>query len=69
MLYGWKHTPLGRYPLISPALVVVVTASVVAEALRGSGLALARGHYVDVPLGGIQALASALPQAGLRRWP
>ena len=62
MLYGWKYTPLARYPLISPALVVVVTASVVAEALRGSGLALAGGHYVDVPLGGIQALASALPR-------
>jgi len=62
MLYGWKYTPLGRYPLISPALVVVVTASLVAEALRGSGLALAGGHYVDVPLGGIQALASALPR-------
>ena len=62
MLYGWKYTPLARYPLISPALVVVVTASVVAEALRGSGLALAGGHYVDVPLGGIQALGSALPR-------
>ena len=62
MLFGWKHTPLGRYPLISPALVVVVTASVVAELLRGSGLALAPVHYVDVPLGGIGALASALPR-------
>ena len=62
MLYGWKYTPLARYPLISPALVVVVTASVVAEALRGSGLALTGGHYVDVPLGGIQALGSALPR-------
>jgi len=62
MLYGWKHTPLARYPLISPALVVVVTASLVAAALRGSSLALAGGHYVDVPLGGIQALASALPR-------
>ena len=62
MLYGWKYTPLARYRLVSPALVVVVTASLVAEALRGSGLGLAASHYVDVPLGGIQALASALPR-------
>jgi MFS superfamily sulfate permease-like transporter len=62
MLYGWKYTPLAAYKLVSPALVVVVTASVVAELLRGSGLGLVDSHYVNVPLGGITALASALPR-------
>ena len=36
ILYGWKHTPLGRYPMVSPALVVVVVASGLAAAFRGS---------------------------------
>ena len=62
ILYGWRYTPLARYRLVSPALVAVVTASVLAEALRGSGLGLAASHYVDVPLGGIAALASAVPR-------
>ena len=62
MLYGWQYTPLAAYKLVSPALVVVVTASVVAELLRSSGLGLADSHYVNVPLGGITALASALPR-------
>ena len=62
MLYGWQYTPLAAYKLVSPALIVVVTASVVAELLRSSGLGLADSHYVNVPLGGITALASALPR-------
>lgn len=63
LLYGWKHTPLTRFKLISPALVVVVVASVVAQWLGTmQGLALAADHYVDVPLGGVAALASALPR-------
>jgi len=63
LLYGWKHTPLARFKLISPALVVVVVASVLAELLRGAGtLGLAAQHYVDVPLGGIGALWSAMPR-------
>jgi len=62
ILYGWKHTPLARFKLMSPALVVVFVASVLAEVLRGTGLALGPAHYVDVPLGGVQALASALPR-------
>jgi MFS superfamily sulfate permease-like transporter len=62
MLFGWKHTPLARYKLISPALVVVVIASAIAEALRGSSLALLPTHYVDVPLGGIGALWAAMPR-------
>jgi MFS superfamily sulfate permease-like transporter len=63
MLYGWKHTPLARFKLLSPALVVVVVASVLAEALRTSGgLGLAAHHYVAVPLGGVGALWAAMPR-------
>jgi len=63
LLYGWKYTPMGRFKLVSPALVTVVVASVVAELFRGiPGLTLEPAHYVDVPLGGVQALASALPR-------
>lgn len=63
LLYGWKYTPLAKFKLVSPALVVVVVASVVAELLRGMpALALGAQHYVDVPLGGVQALAAALPR-------
>jgi MFS superfamily sulfate permease-like transporter len=63
VLYGWKKTPLGRYPLLSPALVVVVLASVVAAALADSPLwALTEAHYVAIPLGGATALWDALPR-------
>jgi MFS superfamily sulfate permease-like transporter len=63
ILYGWKQTPLGKYPMLSPALIVVVVASVMAELMRGSSiLALDTIHYVDVPLGGIGALYAALPR-------
>jgi MFS superfamily sulfate permease-like transporter len=67
VLYGWKKTPLGRYPLLSPALVVVVLASVVAAALAGSPLwALTEAHYVAIPLGGATALWDALPRPDWR---
>ena len=63
ILYGWKRTPLGKYHLVSPALVAVLVASVMAYFLKGSpSLALAAEHYVNVPLGGITALYSALPR-------
>ncbi len=62
LLYGWKHTPLAKNKLISPALVTVAAASLLAEALRGSGLALEPSHYVEVPLGGVAGLAAALPR-------
>jgi len=63
VLYGWKKTPLGRYALLSPALVVVVVASMVAAALAGSPLwALTEAHYVAIPLGGATALWDALPR-------
>ena len=62
LLYGWKHTPLSRFTLLSPALVVVVGASLLAHWLGNSYLALSAEHYVAVPLGGLPALASALPR-------
>lgn len=62
VLYGWKHTPLAKYKLISPALVVVLLASALARAFAGSGLGLGPSQFVDVPLGGIAALWSALPR-------
>jgi len=66
ILYGWKHTPMKRYPMLSPALVVVVVASLMAKVMNGfPALALATHHYVDVPLGGVQALWLALPKPDL----
>jgi len=62
LLYGWKHTPLARFTLLSPALVAVVLASLAARLLASTALALGEAHFVAVPLGGISALASALPQ-------
>jgi MFS superfamily sulfate permease-like transporter len=62
VLYGWKHTPLARFKLLSPALVVVVLASALASAFAGAGLALAPAQFVDVPLGGVGALWAALPR-------
>ena len=61
ILYGWKHTPLGAFRLVSPALVVVIVASVLATLLQGS-FALTGAQFVHVPLGGIGALYLALPR-------
>ncbi|MBL8137217.1 MAG: SulP family inorganic anion transporter [Acidobacteria bacterium] len=62
VLYGWKHTPLAKFKLISPALVVVVLASALARVLEGAGMGLLPAQYVDVPLGGVNALWAALPR-------
>ena len=63
ILYGWKHTPLVKIKLISPALVVVLVASGLAAALSSSPtFALDTRHFVDVPLGGVGALYAALPR-------
>ncbi len=63
VLFGWKHTPMGKIKLISPALVVVVLTSVLAAVLQSNPtLALSASHFVDVPLGGVSALWSALPR-------
>jgi MFS superfamily sulfate permease-like transporter len=66
VLYGWKHTPMAKVSFLSPALIVVVLASVVAAALGSAGtLGVPREQMVDVPLGGITALAAALPRPDL----
>ncbi len=63
ILYGWKLTPLGKYKLISPALVTVVVASLVALAVSGNpGLALTADQFVSIPTGGATALFEALPR-------
>lgn len=63
ILYGWKHTPLARLKLLSPALVVVVVASALAAWFKSlPGLTLADTHYVNVPLGSLSTLYGALPR-------
>ena len=63
ILYGWKHTPLAKIHLISPALVVVIGTSVMAAIFQGMpSLALTPSQFVDVPLGGVGALFAALPR-------
>jgi MFS superfamily sulfate permease-like transporter len=63
VLYGWKHTPMGKIAFLSPALIAVVTASVLAAVFGGvETLSLTPAQYVDVPLGGVTALAAALPR-------
>ncbi len=63
LLYTWKYTPFARYKLISPALVTVVVASVVAAVIAGSpGLALTADQFVSIPTGGATALFDALPR-------
>lgn len=63
ILYGWKHTPFGKIAFLSPALIVVVTASVVAELFEDRGrLGLSVAQYVGVPLGGFEGLINALPR-------
>jgi MFS superfamily sulfate permease-like transporter len=66
VLYGWKHTPLGKIVFLSPAMVVVVASSLLAAAFTGSAtLGLTPEQYVSVPLGGVMALAEALPRPDL----
>jgi MFS superfamily sulfate permease-like transporter len=62
ILFGWKHTPMAKVKVISPALIVVVLASVMAAFLQSPSMALEARHFVDVPLGGVAALWSALPR-------
>jgi len=63
MLYGWKRTPLAKFALLSPALVLVVVSSVLAMIFRNiPSLALTPSQFVDVPLGGFKELANALPR-------
>jgi MFS superfamily sulfate permease-like transporter len=63
ILYGWSYTPLKRFKLISPALVVVLAASGTAALFQSlSGWSLGPEHFVNVPLGGLASLATALPR-------
>lgn len=66
VLFGWKHTQLARLKMLSPALVVVAVASLLAAWFETlPGLTLDASHYVDVPLGGIGTLFAALPRPHL----
>ncbi|WKW11586.1 SulP family inorganic anion transporter [Pseudogemmatithrix spongiicola] len=63
ILYGWRHTPLAKIAVLSPAMVVVLLTSVLAAVFSGvSGLALAPAQFVDVPIGGATALLDAMPR-------
>lgn len=63
ILYGVKHTPLAKISILSPALIVVVVASLLAASFAGHPtLGLSPAQYVSVPLGGITAIAAALPR-------
>lgn len=63
VLFGWRFTPLAKVPTISPALVVVLLASLLAVAFVAiPSLTLGATQFVDVPLGGVSALAAALPR-------
>lgn len=66
ILYGWKHTPMAKIAVLSPALVVVLLSSVLAAVFAAvPSLALDASHYVEVPLGGFSALAAAVPRPDL----
>lgn len=63
VLYGQKHTPLGRVKLLSPALVVVVLTALLAALFgRDGALGLQPAEFIEVPLGGFAALLDALPR-------
>lgn len=63
ILYTWKRTPFGKIAFLSPALIVVVLASVLAALLDGNAtFGLAANAYVDVPLGGLTSLADSVPR-------
>ena len=61
VLLLWKHTPLARFTLVPPALVVVVAASIASLGMKSEGWLLKAGHLVNVPTGGFAGLRGALP--------
>ena len=66
ILFGWSSTPMAKYSMISPALIVVLVAMGMAIAFSTiPSLALESIHYVNVPLGSFSELASALPRPDL----
>lgn len=63
ILYGWRFTPLAKVAVLSPAMLVVLLTSVLAALFAGiDSLALNPAQFVDVPLGGVDALVAALPR-------
>lgn len=63
VLFGWRYTPLAKIAVLSPALVVVVMTSLLGLLFGNSELlGLSAAQLVDVPLGGVSALAAALPR-------
>jgi MFS superfamily sulfate permease-like transporter len=63
VLFGWRHTPLAKITWLSPALVVVVSATLMAIAFASNpALALQAKHFVQVPLGSPRELFDALPR-------
>lgn len=66
ILFGWPHTPLAKYSMISPALIVVVVATALAALFAGMpSMALTTAQYVNVPLGNFSELLSAIPRPDL----
>ncbi|MBC8086323.1 MAG: SulP family inorganic anion transporter [Phycisphaerae bacterium] len=66
ILFGWSHTPMAKYSMISPALIVVLVATGMAMAFASiPSLALDPTHYVSVPLGSFSDLAAAVPRPEL----
>lgn len=63
VLYGWRYTRLAKLAVLSPAMVVVLLASLLAAVFSAiPALALPPEQYVNVPLGGVDALVAALPR-------
>lgn len=63
ILFGWSHTPLAKFSMISPALIVVLVATGMAIAFAGiPSLALEAKHLVNVPLGSFSDLVAAVPR-------
>lgn len=63
ILFSWSHTPMAKYSMISPALIVVLASTGMAAAFASiPSLALESTHFVSVPLGSFSELAAALPR-------
>lgn len=63
VLFGWRFTPLAKFAVISPAMVVVLLGAIAASILSAfPSLALTPAQYVDVPLGGFTAFIAAVPR-------
>ncbi len=61
VLMLWKRTPLARFALVPPALVIVVASSIAATMMKGESWMLNTSQLVNVPTGGFDGLRAALP--------